>query len=216
SFLSSFCEYYFIFIFVWFFLFIWEHCMRRNKVVNLFPLDLEIDRTLRSIRRDKRLAEAMAHQEEAPKAIRDFLQPVLPTENSGIIYAPIQATNFELKTGLIQMARDNSFKGHPSEDPHSHLRSFLEICGTVKMNGVPADAIRLRLFPFSLQDKAKDWLESVETGNISTWDELAQAFLTKFFPPAKTTKLRTEIGTFRQLNEEQFYEAWERYKEMLR
>lgn len=148
-------------------------CMRSHKVDDLFPLDLEIDRTIRAIRKGKRLTEEMTQQENAPKAIRDFLQPILPTENSGIVYAPIQANNFELKTGLIQMARDCSFKGHPSEDPHSHLRSFLEICGSIKMNRVTTDALRLRLFPFSLQDKAKDWLESVEPGSINTWDELA-------------------------------------------
>jgi hypothetical protein len=36
--------------------------MRRDKVVKLFPLDLEIDRTLKTLSREKRLTEAMAHQ----------------------------------------------------------------------------------------------------------------------------------------------------------
>lgn len=75
--------------------------MWRYKEADLFPLDLEIDRTIKAIRKGKKLIEEMAQQEEAPKAIRDFLQPILPTENSGIVYAPIQVNNFELKTGLI-------------------------------------------------------------------------------------------------------------------
>ena len=130
--------------------------------------------------------------------------------------APINVDNFELKPGLIHMARELAFRGRTNEDPHKHLRSFLEICGTVKMNGVSNDAIKLRLFPFSLQDRAKDWLETIPPDSITTWEILAQAFLNKYFPPAKSQRLRTEIGTFRQLEDEQLYEAWERYKDLLR
>ncbi|XP_024030361.1 uncharacterized protein LOC112094221 [Morus notabilis] len=46
--------------------------------------------------------------------------------------------------------------------------------------------------------------------------ELAQKFLTKFFPPSKTAHLRSEIVQFRQIDFEPLYEAWERFKELLR
>ena len=84
------------------------------------------------------------------------------------------------------------------------------------MNKVSNDAIKLRLFPFSLQDRAKDWLETISLESITTWDALAQGFLNKYFPPAKSQRLRMEIGTFRQLEDEQLYEAQERYKDLLR
>jgi len=38
---------------------------------------------------------------------------------------------------------------------------FLEVCGTLKHNGVSTDIIRLRLFLFSLSDKARAWLHSL-------------------------------------------------------
>ena len=50
---------------------------------------------------------------------------------------------------------------------------------------------------------------------ITTWEELAQKFLAKYFPPAKTAKLRNDITTFVQLEGESLYEAWERYKDLL-
>ena len=78
------------------------------------------------------------------------------------------------------------------------------------------DAIQLRLFPFSLRDKAKVWLNSLPPGLITTWEELAQRFLAKYFPPAKTAKLRNDITTFIQFEGESLYEAWERYKDLLR
>ena len=47
------------------------------------------------------------------------------------------------------------FFGMINEDPNDHIAKFLEICNTFKINGVIKDALRLRLFPFSLKDKAK-------------------------------------------------------------
>lgn len=41
-------------------------------------------------------------------------------------------------------------------------------------------------------------------------------FLVKYFPPTKSAQLKIEINTFRRNDFEQLYEAWERYKELLR
>ena len=92
---------------------------------------------------------------------------------------PINVNNFELKLGLIQMAQELSFRGRSTKDPHKHLQSFLEICKSVKMNEVSNYGMKLILFPFSLQDRAKDWLETILQKRIITWDTLAQAFLNK-------------------------------------
>ncbi|KAF7821315.1 hypothetical protein G2W53_026770 [Senna tora] len=73
----------------------------------------------------------------------------------------------------------NIFGGSPIEDPNNHILNFLEICDTFKHNGVSDDAIRLRLFPFSLRDKTKVWLQSLPEGSISTWEELHNNFLLK-------------------------------------
>ena len=81
--------------------------------------------------------------------------------NSGIRRQTINANNFELKSGLISMVQQAKFSGSPLDDPNIHLKMFLEICDTVKMNGVTEDIIRLRLFPFSLRDKARGWLQSL-------------------------------------------------------
>jgi hypothetical protein len=43
------------------------------------------------------------------------------------------------------------------------------------------NTIRLKLFPFSLKDKAKTWLQNLRPGSIRAWDEMQQQFLNKFF-----------------------------------
>lgn len=83
------------------------------------------------------------------------------------------------------MVQASQFYGLANDDPNSHIASFVEIRKTFKNNGVTDDAIRLWIFPFSLRDKDKFWLNSLPLGSITTWAELAQGLLAKLFPPKK-------------------------------
>ncbi|XP_021760191.1 uncharacterized protein LOC110725020 [Chenopodium quinoa] len=86
----------------------------------------------------------------------------------------------------------------------------------MKMNGVTDDAIKLRLFPFSIRDRAKEWLRDEGTGSFDTWDKLVKAFLVKFLGQEKTARLRNELSTFKQSDDESLYEAWRRFKRLQR
>lgn len=97
-------------------------------------------------------------------------------------------------------------------DPHAHLSCFLWICSTLKINSVFDDAIRLRLFPFSLRGAAYRWLTSLALGSITTWKEMAEKFLARYFPPSKAARLRQEISAFREGDSE----AHERFNDLLR
>ncbi|XP_073049527.1 uncharacterized protein [Primulina eburnea] len=161
------------------------------------------------------MAENRDHQNELPREvpIREHFRPVINAHYSGIARGTIAANNFELKPALINMVQLNQFGGAATADPHLHLRTFLEITDTVKINGVSDEIIRLRLFPFSLRDQARSWLQSLPLGSITTWADLVTKFLSKYFPPAQ---LKIDITKFRQREFEVLYEAWERYKELLR
>ncbi|GJX83639.1 reverse transcriptase domain-containing protein [Tanacetum coccineum] len=71
-------------------------------------------------------------------------------------------------------------------------------------------------FPFSLEGAARIWLEKEPPRSILTWDDLVSKFINKFFPPSKTTNLRNEITRFQQRFDETFYEAWDRFNDLLR
>ena len=126
----------------------------------------------------------------------DCWRPMMNEDYSGIHHWPIDANNFELKPTLINMIQQQQFGGSPSEDPNGHMSNFLQLCGTIKMNGVDHNVIKLKLFPFSLRDKARNWFNNLMTGSIDTWGTLVDNFLTMFFPPQLTSQFRGDITQF--------------------
>ncbi|GKB30912.1 reverse transcriptase domain-containing protein [Tanacetum coccineum] len=140
-----------------------------------------------------------------------------PTEGyeDAIVIPEINA-NFELKHGLINLVQNKQFFGHDKEDPHAHIRYFNKITSTMRFPDVPSTSIKLMLFPFSLEGSARIWLEKEPPRSILTWDDLVSKFINQFFPPSKMTNLRNEITRFQQRFDESFYEAWDRFNDLLR
>nr|GEV93886.1 reverse transcriptase domain-containing protein [Tanacetum cinerariifolium] len=123
----------------------------------------------------------------ADRTMEELLQA--PTEGYGeaIVIPEILAENFEIKTNLLQLVQANKFHGRENDNPHTHISNFKRMTATLKYRDVPSDAIKLMLFPYSLEDKARIWHEKEPPNSILTWDDL-----------------------------ETFGEAWDRFKEMLR
>ena len=151
------------------------------------------------------------------RPMRDYAMFDHQNMQTSIARPHIDAVHFEFKPMMFQMLQTiGQFGGFPHEDPHEHLKQFLEVCSNFIIPGVSEDAFRLKLFPYSLKDKAKSWLNSLEPNSIHTWNELAEKFLSKYFPPIKNARMRNEITSFRQRDSESLFEAWERWKELLR
>ncbi|KAJ9535255.1 hypothetical protein OSB04_un001653 [Centaurea solstitialis] len=116
----------------------------------------------------------------------------------------------EINKGLIKMINTISFDGEPSRNPYQHLEAFEDICDLVNTK---EDEVRLRVFPFTLTNKAKDWFKKLLPGSITTWDDLKSAFLSRYFPISKANKIRAEIRNFKQ-GKDSLVKAWGRYKDL--
>ena len=97
------------------------------------------------------------------RKLRDLWIPKENVAKSEVVMPAIQANNWEIKPALINMVQHNPFKGSALESPQEHIRNFLEYCNTLKHNGVPPEAIRMQLFPFSLSGSAKLWFHALPT-----------------------------------------------------
>nr|GEZ74630.1 reverse transcriptase domain-containing protein [Tanacetum cinerariifolium] len=157
---------------------------------------------------------------EVPMADNRTMAELLqaPTEGyeDAIVIHEITANNFELKHGLINLVQNKQFFEHDKEDPHAHIRYFNKIISTMRVPNVPSSSIKLMLFSFSLEGAARIWLEKEAPRSIQTWDDLVSKFINQFFSPSKTTNLYNEIMRFQQRLDESFYEAWERFNDLLR
>ena len=111
------------------------------------------------------------------------------------------------------MVQASLFCGKPNEDANAHLQKFLELCDNVVIRGVAADVVKLRLFPFPLLGKAKQWFYKEK--DIDTWAKCSKAFLAKLFPLGKTNAQRGRISIFQQTGMESIPEAWERLQEYI-
>nr|AAL58163.1 hypothetical protein [Oryza sativa Japonica Group]AAN08662.1 hypothetical protein [Oryza sativa Japonica Group]AAP53351.1 Zinc knuckle family protein [Oryza sativa Japonica Group] len=148
----------------------------------------------------------------ANKTLREFAAPsadivaIGPQINMGDV-------DFDLKSSLITMAQASPFCGKPNEDANAHLQQFLGICSTYTIKGVSPDAVRQRLFPFSLLGRAKQWFYANRAA-VNTWDKCSRTFLSKFFPMDKANALCGRISSFQQTRDESIPEEWEQLQEL--
>ncbi|XP_076959132.1 uncharacterized protein LOC143635130 [Bidens hawaiensis] len=83
-----------------------------------------------------------------------------------------------------------------SENPYSHLTDFLAICESIGDGTYDQDGVRLRLFQFSLKDKAKNWFNSLPMHSMGNWAEMHRLFINEYYSQSKTSEARMEIRNF--------------------
>jgi hypothetical protein len=124
------------------------------------------------------------------------------TKNNDFICTPItppapEANFYEIKPALLNLVIKEQFSGASSDDAAAHLNNFVELCEMQKYKDVDGNIIELKLFPFSLRGRAKDWLLSLPRNSIDSWDKCKDAFIGKYYPPAKIIALYSDIMKFR-------------------
>jgi hypothetical protein len=124
------------------------------------------------------------------------------TKNNDFIYTPIappapEEKNYEIKPALLNLVMKEQFSGASSDDTAADLNNFVELCEMNKYKDVDGNIIKLKLFPFYLRGRAKDWLLSLPRSSINSWDRCKDVFIGKYYPPAKIIALRSDIMKFR-------------------
>ncbi|XP_070015461.1 uncharacterized protein [Nicotiana sylvestris] len=155
------------------------------------------------------MAEYEEEMEENPFAdIDEYIE-----DTNAIVPPIVCTTTFNVEHGLIVMLKaEGFFRNSTDDDPTQHLRKFLGVCVMHKQNNVLDDALRLRVFKYSLVGDTRKWLQNMLLNSFHSWPELVRAFLAKWFPQSKKSELRDKIFFFKQLPGEHLHEAWDRFK----
>ncbi|GKE71419.1 reverse transcriptase domain-containing protein [Tanacetum coccineum] len=138
---------------------------------------------------------------------------IAPTPSFAIAQLPIH--NFHIKSTHMQMIRENQFDGQIRSDPHRHIADFLKIGNLFQYGENQEEVVMLRTFPFSLTEEAKTWMNELDKETITSWNELREAFISRYFSLAKFRRLLNEIHNFYQFDNETLVDAWLRMKEIL-
>ncbi|KAG7633123.1 hypothetical protein ISN44_As03g033240 [Arabidopsis suecica] len=159
----------------------WVHlcCMQTRSTGNQNLLfNDNINRIARELRERRNTANLIPqqplemadeqNQQNGPANIGAGDAPRDHRQRKGIAPPAIQNNNFEIKSGLISMIQGNKFHGLPTEDPFDHLDEFDRLYNLTKIIGVSEDGFKLRLFPFSLGDKAHIWEKNLPHDSITT------------------------------------------------
>ncbi|XP_054807358.1 uncharacterized protein LOC129309679 [Prosopis cineraria] len=171
--------------------------MTRSLQDKLIDLNSEIERTCRTNRKNQK------HRKIRDSVISEILSELIDSIISD------SKSDLDSTVKLENMAENND-----GEDPNRHLKEFHIVCSTMKPQGVSEEQIKLRAFPFSLDGVAKDWLYYLQPGAITSWDQMTQLFLEKFFPASRTAAIKKDICGIRQMTGETFHEYWERFKKL--
>lgn len=187
-----------------------------NVAMEMAELRRQMEQFRLAAEREREATARLRQQLDAiPRNAKQYMHPELRVPESAIVLPEIER-NFEIKSHFISLIKRSQFEGKANECPMLHIKNFIDLCDTIAADNISLEYVQLKAFKWSLAGKALNWLESLPPRSITTWKALYDLFMTKFFPPAKTTELRKKITSFHQLPGETFLETWERFKELQR
>jgi hypothetical protein len=144
-----------------------------------------------------------AYDVDFTTSLQELFAPVAISSHLCIVLPPTNATHYNLKPHVIKMLP--SFYGLDHENPYSQVKKFKNICATTKFQNFSEESVHLKPFPFSQHDRATEWLDSDAPGSITSWEILLKQFYNKFFPMSRVNKVRKEISSFTQDEDENFF-----------
>ncbi|CAN6720960.1 unnamed protein product [Malus baccata var. baccata] len=127
--------------------------------------------------------------------------------------APEKIDKFKLKSSLLHHIP--KYHGLSMEDPNKHLKEFEVVCSSMTPINVDGSILKMKAFPFSLMEKAKDWLYELAPGTVTSWESMKRAFLEKFFPTSRVILLQKRISGIQQEEGESFPTYYERFKSLV-
>ena len=97
----------------------------------------------------------------AEKTLKEYCAPSLYNLKEPILFPNPGVREYQFDGELLNMLQEMAFSGREDEDPGRHLREFENMVTSLGPKGIPREFTRLKLFRWSLKDKALNWLHSL-------------------------------------------------------
>ncbi|GJR50627.1 hypothetical protein Tco_1401148 [Tanacetum coccineum] len=147
-----------------------------SKLINMaYPLPLDTAYRLFGTEAKILLIEEGIQQVRAEPILSDNLDKA-PTESNLSITS--NDINIELSKEFLVELRKNIYQGMYNEDVVNHIVMVLKMVDLIYIPGMDSHQLRMKVFPLSLADDAKEWWISEE---ITTWQELVEKFFCRFY-----------------------------------
>ncbi|CAN6678023.1 unnamed protein product [Malus baccata var. baccata] len=204
---------------------------RSSQTVHILDFNDDFERDLRRKRRHPEPSEPSSSS-EADSEFEEVKEEVMAADNrtikelsaSGLTNAaPLcieypaaaqgKTDEFELKSSLLHHIP--KYHGLSMEEPNKRLKELEVVCSSMTPINVDGNILMMKAFPFSLLEKAKDWLYELAPGTVTSWDSMKRAFLEKFFPTSRVILLRKRISGIQQDQDESFPSYYERFKSLV-
>ena len=155
----------------------------------------------------------MARNDEgnSRRRLSDYARPVLQRLVTRIHASIGQNANFRIDSHVMSMLP--IFHGKPFEDPYIHVDELSQVCEINQIYNMSVDVMKMKLFHATLRDRAKDWFLKLGK-ELTTWTEMEEEFLRKYYSVGKTKSVRKAIHEFTQGLSETFHETWERLRDL--
>ena len=115
--------------------------------------------------------------------MRELARPSAPTSGSPLLL-PIEARNYELRGIHFKMLP--SFEGKAKEDPLKFIRNFCNTLEQLPLRELTEDQLRMKYFPYTLKEEASAWWMTLPVASMTTWQEVYDKFMEKYFSPSKS------------------------------
>ncbi|KAL2252809.1 UNVERIFIED_CONTAM: hypothetical protein Sindi_0075600, partial [Sesamum indicum] len=174
--------------------------MPRSSRTGELVYDPEIEKTARRLRQEtkQQLEGTSTPYEDKEDPTFEFEESVSESEEETMALIPERSINDMTSPDLNQQPLCIEYPDLEVKDPQKHLKEFHVVCSGMRPQGISEEQVKLRAFPFSLADQAKDWLYLLPSGSITRWNDLKKQFLEKYFPASRATTIRKEISGIRQ------------------
>ncbi|GJR89125.1 hypothetical protein Tco_0213136 [Tanacetum coccineum] len=101
---------------------------------------------------------------------------------TGSTYQSCNDINIELGKEFLEELQMNAYHRWIDEDVINHIAMVLKMIDSIYILGVDSHQLRMKIFPLSLADEAKQWWINEGDGIITVWEELVEKFFCKFYP----------------------------------